>query len=167
MSGTLPAAAKAGVAAVTAVLCGMVLVGCGDNGRPGLDDDNDLGTVGTARGEEGVRDAARAYLDAWSSGNPTIACGLTTARKARIFGMSAGNGNCPDAFDNVRGRMSEDARTTYQDTQIAEVKMIGGADGTTARVTLTRKLEGPVNGKDNLLFEHIGGRWQTEGYPKE
>ncbi|CAL9433223.1 hypothetical protein SUDANB95_02078 [Actinosynnema sp. ALI-1.44] len=150
---------------MTAVALSCVLLSaCGSGDRPGLDEDGELGSIGTAAGEQGAREAVRAYLDAWASGNRAIACGLLTAQKARAFAASAGDGDCPSAFTNVHTRMSEESRKTFEDAQIVEVKMSSGDK--IARVRLSQKLEGPLNGDDDIRFEYTTGRWQTEEYPK-
>ncbi|MBB5958571.1 hypothetical protein FHS29_005179 [Saccharothrix tamanrassetensis] len=149
-----------------ALVCAL-LGGCGASDRPGLDQDGDLGSIGTATGEAGAREAARAYLDAWSSGNSTVACGLLTAAKAREFGAKLGDGTCPAAFAGIRDRMSESARKSYADVQIAEVKVNDRADGgQSAVVRLSQKLDGPLNGDDDFSWRYESGRWLTKEDPE-
>ncbi|MEU6155114.1 hypothetical protein ABZ816_34525 [Actinosynnema sp. NPDC047251] len=149
-----------------ALIC-VLLGGCGKSDRPGLEVDGDLGEIGTASGEAGARDAARAYLDAWASGNSTIACGLLTAAKAREFGTKFGDGTCPSAFTGVWNRMSESARKAYADVQITEVKVSAlGGGPQSAKVRVSQKLDGPLNKDDDFTWRYESGRWLTKEDPE-
>lgn len=157
---------RTGLLIAGALLCAL-LGGCGKGDRPGLSQDGDLGEIGTASGEAGARDAARAYLDAWSSGNSTVACGLLTAAKAREFGTKLGDGTCPTAFTNIWNRMSESVRKSYADVQITEVKVNTRSDGAqSATVRLSQKLEGALNRDDDFSWRYESGRWLTKEDPE-
>ncbi|MEU4805655.1 hypothetical protein [Actinosynnema sp. NPDC023587] len=157
---------RTGLVTAGALVCAL-LGGCGSGDRQGLDQDGDLGQIGTDGGEAGAREAARAYLDAWSSGNSTIACGLLTAAKAREFGTKLGDGTCPAAFTNIWNRMGESARKTYADVQITEVKVKDvGTTAQSAVVRLSQKLEGPLNHDDDFTWRYDSGRWLTKDDPE-
>ncbi|UJW30999.1 hypothetical protein L3Q67_38360 [Saccharothrix sp. AJ9571] len=143
-----------------------LLSGCGSSDRPGLDDGSELGDLGTTNDENGAREAARAYLDAWVSGNASIACGLLTPTKARGIGMQFGDGTCQAAVTNLRNRMSESLRETYENAQITEVELYTVDDKPSATVQLSAELEGPLNGKDSFRFLYQAGRWQTVEEPE-
>jgi hypothetical protein len=145
----------------------VVLAGCGSSAdRPGTDSDGELGSLGTTNNEAGLREAARAYLDAWSSGNSAIVCGLLTAGKARGIGMQFGDGSCPSAVTALYGRMSEDVRNTYADAEITKVSTFTNQGEPGGLVKLSADLEGPLNGVSQFMWSFEAGRWQTTEEPE-
>jgi hypothetical protein len=66
---------------------------CGTTSRP----TGDPGSIGTAQSEDGLREAARAYLDAWSTGNTATICALMESRTAIEFTAKVRAADCPAA----------------------------------------------------------------------
>lgn len=135
--------------------------GCGDD-QPGT---GDLGAIGTSQDEAGLREAARAYLDAWSTGNTGIICGLLESRTAIEFAAKVRAPDCPAAVHVLYDRMSDQVRASFRDVQITEVKLQTGSRSQ-GDVLVPSKV--PVLGNDTSTdWSYKSGRWQIRERPRE
>ncbi|EOD65383.1 hypothetical protein H480_26962 [Amycolatopsis vancoresmycina DSM 44592] len=125
----------------------------------------DVGAVGTAQNESGLREAARAYLDAWSTGNTATICTLLEARTAAEFTAKVRAPDCPAAVHVLYDRMSDQVRASLRDVQFTEVKQQSGS-GTQGHVVVGAKV--PVLGNDlSTDWSYKSGRWQIRERPRE
>lgn len=148
-----------GVALVVVLVLAIVfLVRSTKPDRPALDPDAQIEEIGVKAGEEGARESARAYLDAWSVGNADLACKLLETGDATNFGFPVGG--CTEAVRQHSERMSPDKRDQLKNTEIASVRM---SSEESARVNLTGDVA--VVG-DTFRVRYLNGRWLVTDRPQ-
>ncbi|MBE8518761.1 hypothetical protein ILP97_14775 [Amycolatopsis sp. H6(2020)] len=134
--------------------------GCGD--QPGT---GELGSIGTGHDEAGLREAVRAYLDAWSAGNTEIICGLLDSRTATEFAAKVRAADCPAAVHVLYDRMSDQVRSSFRDVQLTEVK-VRGENADHGDVEVSAKVA-PFGNDTTTSWTYRQGRWQVRERPHE
>ncbi|WP_103350820.1 hypothetical protein [Amycolatopsis sp. CA-128772] len=130
---------------------------------PGAPATVEPGAIGTSQNEAGLREAARAYLDAWSAGNTAVICGLLEARTATEFTAKVHAPDCPAAVHVLYDRMSPEIRAGFHEVQFTEVTLQPGE--TQGHVVVGSKV--PVLGNDpSTSWSYKSGRWQIRERPR-